>query len=139
MTSMTAARRALQDLTEGNCPLYVIRAAALHRHLRALTNANAQEQYYLTDIIESIQAHGGDIRTVTISVADPEYDLLCSDVTRPTDLALLESIVAAKGSLLSSGSDLDLAARAVQARSASIASAILGIASTSTTSPKPAR
>jgi CTP:molybdopterin cytidylyltransferase MocA len=108
-----ASRRELQDLNEGNCPLYVIRAAALHRHLRALTNANAQQQYYLTDIIESIQGQGGDIRTVTISVADPEYDLLCSDVTRPTDLALLESIVAAKGSLLASGSDLELAAHAI--------------------------
>lgn len=107
------ARHELQDLTEGNCPLYVIRAAALHRHLRALTNANAQQQYYLTDIIESIQGQGGDIRTVTISVADPEYDLLCSDVTRPTDLALLESIVAAKGSLLASGSDVELAANAI--------------------------
>jgi GTP:adenosylcobinamide-phosphate guanylyltransferase len=107
-------RRQLQDLTEGNCPLYVIRAADLHRHLRGLTNANAQQQYYLTDIIESIQALGGDIRTVTISVADPEYDLLCSDVTRPTDLALLESIVADQGGLLLSGSsDVELAARAI--------------------------
>jgi len=111
-----ATRRQLQDLTEGNCPLYVIRAAALHRHLRGLTNANAQQQYYLTDIIESIQAQGGDIRTVTISVADPEYDLLCSDVTRPTDLALLESIVADRGNLLLSGaSDLEYAARTITA------------------------
>ncbi len=111
-----ARRHSLQELTEGNCPLYVIRAAALHRHLRGLTNANAQQQYYLTDIIEAIQSQGGDIRTVTISVADPEYDLLCSDVTRPTDLALLESIVTASGRLLLSGSsDLELAAQAITA------------------------
>jgi CTP:molybdopterin cytidylyltransferase MocA len=106
------ARRALQDLTEGNCPLYAIRAATLHRHLRDLTNANAQEQYYLTDIVEAISREGGDIRTVTTTVADPEYDLLCSDVTRPMDLALLESIVASAGSLLFPGeSDVEEAAR----------------------------
>lgn len=109
-----SARTKLQDLTEGNCPLYVIRAEALHRHLQVLTNANAQQQYYLTDIIESLQAQGGDIRTVTVTVADPEYDLLCSDVTRPTDLALLESIVASTGEvLLSGGSDVEIAARAI--------------------------
>ena len=41
------ARARLQELTEGNCPLYAIRAAALHRHLQAVTNANAQQQFYL--------------------------------------------------------------------------------------------
>jgi bifunctional N-acetylglucosamine-1-phosphate-uridyltransferase/glucosamine-1-phosphate-acetyltransferase GlmU-like protein len=76
-----------------------------------LTNANAQHQFYLTDIIEAIHDQAGDIRTVTITVADPEYDLLCSDVTRPTDLALLESIVASTGKrLLSGGSDIEVAA-----------------------------
>ncbi|WP_414662428.1 NTP transferase domain-containing protein [Horticoccus sp. 23ND18S-11] len=107
-------RHQLQELTEGNCPLYVIRAAALHRHLQALTNANAQEQYYLTDIVAAIHAETGDIRTVTITVADPEYDLLCSDVTRPTDLALLESVVASSDQILfSGGSDVETAARAI--------------------------
>ncbi|MGH7944461.1 MAG: NTP transferase domain-containing protein, partial [Opitutaceae bacterium] len=107
-------RARLQDLTEGNCPLYAIRAAALHRHLQSVTNANAQQQFYLTDIIEAIHREGGDIRTVTITVADPDYDLLCSDVTRPTDLALLESIVASTGRiLLSTGSDVEIAARAI--------------------------
>ena len=109
-----AVRAPLQDLTEGNCPLYAIRAAALHRYLQLVTNANAQQQFYLTDIIEAIHREGGDIRTVTITVADPDYDLLCSDVTRPTDLALLESIVASSGKiLLSGGSDVETAARAI--------------------------
>ncbi len=108
------ARRMLLDLTEGNCPLYAIRAATLHRHLRGLTNANAQEQYYLTDIVEVISREGGDIRTVTTTVADPEYDLLCSDVTRPMDLALLESTVASAGNLLFPGeSDVEEAARLI--------------------------
>ena len=89
----TAARRVLLDTTEGNCPLYAIRAATLRRHLARLTNDNAQGQYYLTDVIEAISREGGDIRSITTSVNDPEYDLLCSDVTRPMDLALLEGIL----------------------------------------------
>ncbi len=92
-----ARREALLGLTEGNCPLYVIRAATLMRYLQDLTNANAQGQYYLTDIIEAISRERGEIRTITTRVTDPEYDLLCSDVTRPADLALLEGILAATG------------------------------------------
>lgn len=110
------ARGQLQDLTEGNCPLYVVRASVLRRHLKDLTNANAQQQYYLTDIVAGIHAEHGDIRTVTISVADLEYDLLCSDVTRPTDLALLESVVASADHILfSGGSDVEAAARTILA------------------------
>lgn len=90
-----AARRALDDLTEGNCPLYAIRARRLRGLLRGLVNANAQRQFYLTDIIGVLRRENGDIRTITVSVADADYDLLCSDVTRPDDLALLESALAA--------------------------------------------
>ncbi|MBN1854338.1 MAG: NTP transferase domain-containing protein, partial [Pirellulales bacterium] len=88
------ARQRLQETTEGNCPLYAIRAETLNRHLSSLTNQNAQGQYYFTDIVETISREGGDIRTITTTTADPEYDLLCSDVTRPMDLALLEGILA---------------------------------------------
>jgi len=95
----TSARQVLLNLTEGNCPLYVIRAATLHRYLAELNNDNAQGQYYLTDIIEAIGRDGGDIRTTTTTVADPEYDLLCSDVTQAQDLALLEGILASTGRL----------------------------------------
>ncbi|MHC4517068.1 MAG: NTP transferase domain-containing protein [Planctomycetota bacterium] len=95
----TSARQVLLDLTEGNCPLYVIRAGTLRRYLEDLTNANAQGQYYLTDVIEAIGRDGGDVRTMTTTVADPEYDLLCSDVTQPRDLALLEGILASTGYL----------------------------------------
>ena len=77
----------------------MIRAATLLRHLQDLTNANAQGQYYLTDIVEAISREGGDIRTLTTTAADPEYDLLCSDVTQARDLALLEGIVATTGCL----------------------------------------
>lgn len=112
----SAARHQLQEITEGNCPLVMIRAAALHRFLSNLTNANAQEQYYLTDIVEAVSVEGGDIRTVTTTVADPEYDLLCSDVTRPMDLALLESVLAsAEDLLLTRESEASHAARAILA------------------------
>jgi len=94
------SRKALLNLKEGNCPLYAIRAATLHRHLARLTNNNAQGQYYLTDIIESISREGGEIRTVTTSVNEPEYDFLTSDVTQPRDLALLEGIFETKKGLL---------------------------------------
>jgi molybdopterin-guanine dinucleotide biosynthesis protein A len=86
-------RQPLDDITEGNCPLYAIRARAFRHYLEDLTNDNAQRQYYLTDIIESIRRDGGEIRTISTQVIDPEYDLLCSDVTRPMDLALLEGIM----------------------------------------------
>ncbi len=86
-------RQSLEDLTEGNCPLYAIRARTLRHHLEPLSNNNAQRQYYLTDIIESVRRSGGEIRTITTTVAEPEYDLLCSDVTRPMDLALLEGVL----------------------------------------------
>jgi hypothetical protein len=88
-------RQRLSNLAEGNCPLYAIRAAKLRRYLGGITNDNAQGQFYLTDIIEALSREGGDIRTITTTAADPEYDLLCSDVTRPLDLALLEGILAA--------------------------------------------
>ena len=82
---------------EGNCPLYVVRAATLWRHLQDITNENAQGQFYITDIVESISASGGDIRTFTVSVEDREYDVLCADVTRPADLALVEGILTEAG------------------------------------------
>jgi hypothetical protein len=94
------ARQALMELTEGNCPLYALRAATLYRHAQGLTNDNAQGQYYLTDLIEIISRERGDVRTVTTTVTDPEYDLLCSDVTRPMDLALLEGLLASVRGLL---------------------------------------
>ncbi len=87
-------RQALLNIREGNCPLYIVRAATLNQHLVNLINNNAQGQYYLTDLIESISNSGGEIRTLTTSINEPEYDLLTSDVTQPMDLALLEGILA---------------------------------------------
>ena len=93
-------RQALLNLTEGNCPIYVLRAGTLAHYLKNLSNDNAQQQYYLTDIVQAISCDGGDIRSISVKVGDPEYDLLVSDVTRPMDLALLEGIVSSKRGLL---------------------------------------
>jgi hypothetical protein len=107
-------RQALLNLTEGNCPLYAIRAAKLYKHLLNITNDNVQGQYYLTDIIHSIVLEGGDIRTLTTSVNEPEYDLLCSDVTQPMDLALLEGILASNiGFLIPEEMEVEEAAQAI--------------------------
>jgi len=92
--SEPAERRRLDGLLEGNCPLYAVRADTLYRALAPLTNANAQQQYYLTDMIEAISRKGGVIRTITTSTADPEHDVLCADVTRPADLQRLEVALA---------------------------------------------
>src|ERR1035437_6051065 len=110
------ARQALRNITEGNCPLYLIRARTLHRYLRGLTNANAQRQYYLTDVVEALSRDGREVRTVTTTCADPEYDLLCSDVTRPMDLALLEGLLAsARGLLFPEERETEAAARVIAA------------------------
>jgi hypothetical protein len=107
-------RQALLQLTEGNCPLYCLRASTLYRWLRDLDNGNAQQQYYLTDIIERIAADGGKVRTITTTPSDPEYDLLVSDVTQPLDLAVLEGILASRRALLfPEEAEVEQAARAI--------------------------
>ena len=108
-------RQRLDELTEANCPLYAVRARTLRRILGGLRNDNAQEQYYFTDLVEAIRQEGGEIRTLATRASDPEYLLLCSDVTRPQDLARLESILAA------SRLDATDAASSVQAAAAVIA------------------
>ncbi|OFX42021.1 MAG: hypothetical protein A2X03_10805 [Bacteroidetes bacterium GWA2_40_15] len=92
-------RQSLLSIKEGNCPLYAIRAKTLHSHLSSLSNDNAQKQYYLTNIIQSISCEDEDVRTITTSVNEPEYDLLVSDVTQPMDLAMLEGILSTKTGL----------------------------------------
>jgi hypothetical protein len=93
-------REALLGLTEGNCPLYCIRALKMYQLLQNFTNDNMQNQYYLTDLVESVSVSGGEIRTITTTVKDPDYDLLCSDVTRPMDLALIEGTLSSNLNLL---------------------------------------
>lgn len=94
-------RTALDALEECNCPLYVVRAKKLKKALSRITNDNAQNQYYLTDIISIFKEQQEEIRTVTITPDDVEYDLLSSDVTRPEDLAYLEGIMIANRGVIS--------------------------------------
>jgi hypothetical protein len=110
-----AERRALEEQVEGNCPLYAVRAGTLRKRLGPLTSDNAQDQYYFTDIVESIARDGGEVRAVTVSDADPEYLLLCSDVTRPADLARLESILASVPGEDAPGDSVAAAAEAILA------------------------
>ena len=107
-------RQALHTLTEGNCPLYAIRAQRLHPLLAALTNDNAQGQFYLTDIVAAIAAAGGEIRTVTTQPAEVEYDLLCADVTRPADLAILEGVLRRQYPAEAPGEEIEAAVRAIR-------------------------
>jgi len=87
-------RMALDSISECNCPLYVIRARVLHSVLQGITNANAQRQFYITDIIGALAGESGKIRTLTVEPADPLYALLATDVTHPGDLTKLESVLA---------------------------------------------
>ena len=93
-------RQTILNLNEGNCPLYAIRAKNLFQFSRELSNNNRQGQYYLTDLVEALSKEGGEIRSITTTVHDAEYDLLCSDVTQPMDLALLEGILSTNVNLL---------------------------------------
>ena len=105
----------LDAVTEGNCPLYAVRARSL-RLLGGLRNDNAQGQYYLTDLVAQIAGSGGEVRTVTVTEEDPAYALLCSDVTRPADLARIESLLAARpGGGLEAVSPIAAAAGAIAA------------------------
>ncbi len=88
-----ALKARLTGITECNCPLYALRARTLKEALAGLSNDNAQGQYYLTDIVSVLKERGEPLRTVTVYPRDKEYDLLCSDVTRAEDLALLEGIM----------------------------------------------
>jgi GTP:adenosylcobinamide-phosphate guanylyltransferase len=90
-------RAGMLDIAEGNCPLYAIRAAVLVECLRDLGKENVQGQYYLTDVVEAVGVRGGDIRIISTKPADPEYDLLCSDLTRPADLEILEKLLSVTG------------------------------------------
>ncbi|NLL83256.1 MAG: NTP transferase domain-containing protein [Lentisphaerae bacterium] len=96
-------RQRLDSINEANCPLYLARASTLHRLLGALTNNNAQNQYYFTDIVAALVAEKGEIRALTVTPDDLDYPVLCADVTRPPDLARLESLLAIAGSSVGNG------------------------------------
>jgi hypothetical protein len=96
-TTDPVERSRLDAIDIVNCSLYVVRARAVHDHLRRLTRANAQGQYYLTDIVGMIAAGGGRVVTETIGVDDPAHRLLSCDLTRPEDLPGIEDSVRGSG------------------------------------------
>ena len=99
-------RAFLDSQTEGNCPLYAIRASLLKRHLGQVSCDNAQQQFYLTDIVESIVREGGTVRSVMTEPGDPAYELLCADVTRPEDVTRLADAHARYRSTVEPSADL---------------------------------
>lgn len=121
-------RESLDGLTEGNCPLYAIRARTLRRHLERLSNDNAQRQFYLTDIIASLRRDGAEIRTLTITGREVEHALLCADVTRPEDLAALEALLRAATNVAHTPVPPELAQAAATIRSDRPAGQIASIA-----------
>lgn len=90
-------RAALQAIDVANCPLYLLRSRLARDELRKLDRANAQGQYYLTDIVAAIAGSGGRVGTETVEEGDPAFALLSCDLTRPQDLPAMERAVRASG------------------------------------------
>ena len=77
-----ADERAVREINTG---LLAMSTGALAHHVAALDAANAQGEYYLTDIIERVRAAGG-----TIAAAQPEHEWEVRGVNSRAQLAALE-------------------------------------------------
>jgi hypothetical protein len=88
---------ALKALDVVNCPLYLLRSRRARDELRRLGRANAQGQYYVTDLVSAIAASGGRVGTETIDETDPAFAILSCDLTRPQDIPAMERAVKASG------------------------------------------
>ena len=91
------AKAALQAIDVVNCPLYLLRSRRARDELRRLDRANAQGQYYVTDLVSAIAASGGRVGTETIEEHDPAFAILSCDLTRPQDVPAMERAVTASG------------------------------------------
>jgi bifunctional UDP-N-acetylglucosamine pyrophosphorylase/glucosamine-1-phosphate N-acetyltransferase len=74
-------------ITEVNPGVYCFRAAWLWEQLPAVGCANAQGEYYLTDVLALAATHGA--RVATVPVSDPRETL---GANTPEQLALLERV-----------------------------------------------
>lgn len=74
-----------KQINEINSGIYCVDNALLHRYLPALSNDNAQGEYYLTDIVKMAVADGIDIATIS-----PEFDFEIEGVNDRIQLANLE-------------------------------------------------
>lgn len=74
-----------KQINEINSGIYCVNNALLHRYLPALSNDNAQGEYYLTDIVKMAVADDIDIATIS-----PEFDFEIEGVNDRIQLANLE-------------------------------------------------
>ncbi len=74
-----------QQIQEINSGIYCIDNALLHKFLPKLSNDNAQQEYYLTDIVKMSVADG-----ITIVAIEPEHTFEIEGVNNRQQLASLE-------------------------------------------------
>ncbi len=74
-----------QKIAEINSGIYCVDNALLHKYLPKLSNDNAQQEYYLTDIVKMAVADG-----ITIAAIEPEHAFEIEGVNNRQQLASLE-------------------------------------------------
>jgi len=74
-----------QQIQEINSGIYCVDNALLHKYLPELSNDNAQQEYYLTDIVKMAVADG-----ITIAAIEPEHTFEIEGVNNRQQLASLE-------------------------------------------------
>jgi len=74
-----------QQIQEINSGIYCVDNALLHKYLPELSNSNAQQEYYLTDIVKMAVAEG-----ITIAAIEPEHTFEIEGVNNRQQLASLE-------------------------------------------------
>ncbi|MDN5567123.1 MAG: bifunctional UDP-N-acetylglucosamine diphosphorylase/glucosamine-1-phosphate N-acetyltransferase GlmU [Psychrobacter sp.] len=72
-------------IAEINSGIYCVDNALLHKYLPKLSNDNAQQEYYLTDIVKMAVADG-----ITIAAIEPEHAFEIEGVNNRQQLASLE-------------------------------------------------
>ena len=79
------ANDAEQKIREINSGIYCVDNALLHKYLPKLSNDNAQQEYYLTDIVKMAVADN-----VTVTAIEPEHAFEIEGVNNRQQLASLE-------------------------------------------------
>jgi len=74
-----------QKIQEINSGIYCVDNALLHKYLPKLSNDNAQQEYYLTDIVKMAVADG-----INIAAIEPEHTFEIEGVNNRQQLASLE-------------------------------------------------
>ncbi len=74
-----------QAICEINSGIYCVDNALLHKYLPNLSNDNAQQEYYLTDIVKMAVADG-----IAIAAIEPDYEFEIEGVNNRQQLASLE-------------------------------------------------